>query len=160
MRLQLAVLLALTGCPGGQATTTTTRSAQSAVTGGGHRLLVLELQAQALRVVTDRSVEGPLPRYQGARDDAWRAELIDGEAAGFTTLLPPQDVLRGEFQGEGTVDAHHLRVPTAAFSLRLPREAGTLVLSSLRVALPPGDPRHEGAGEWVELGRVQLGAVP
>lgn len=142
-RLVPFALLFLVGC---SSATEPARAQKSApLESAAHLLVTLELSGGKLSVADKTLVEQALPRVRVPEQRDWVVELRNtrGEKI-FEAQLPKQDVVRGEFGGNGTIDGSHLPLERAVFQVRTPRVRATLLLFERR-----GD-------ELMELGRAEL----
>ncbi|HOX45533.1 MAG TPA: hypothetical protein PK668_18185 [Myxococcota bacterium] len=129
-----------------------------------HRLVTLELDGPALRVLASQVVPLPLPKRRGGEavgsGHPWRARLLGPGGAVLHTLgLGDPTELRVEHADDaGRIRAQRVRREgPVVFCLRLPLTAGRLELQRL----DPARPRERRAPEdaWQGVGAVELPGV-
>lgn len=119
-----------------------------------HLLMVVELEpaTHAARTLTARSVDLPLPRRRGPKQQRpWRVDVLGaGGAVLFSAPLEDAATVRGEFpDANGQLSGVTAQKRVAAVTLRLPWLAGA---SQVRVV-------SVNAGGDTELGRVAYPGV-
>jgi hypothetical protein len=104
-----------------------------------HALVTLELTSKGLRVLRETIVEQSLPRLRVPEPHPWLLELktADGETL-YETRIPPQDLVRGEFdeKSTGTISGSFVPVERAVFQVRVPLQSGLLRLTDTRGVEP------------------------
>lgn len=120
-----------------------------------HLLVTLELSGSALRVIHARRVPAALPVLRGEAPGHWEVEARSREGALLHAVrMAAPDELRGEVPlAGGELEAHHLRLGTAAFAVRLPLLPGATELRVVSPGATPGARRIAGSVAFPEVGQ-------